>query len=122
MPEAKREWNRIVPQLSALGLLTVLDRGAVAGGCQFWALFVDAVKDIAENGTTFQTDKGYQGPRPSVVLAVKAWQQYLAFCARFGLTPADRSRLSVPEKRATELDDVLAQAEAVVSEHESESE
>ena len=122
LPEAKREWNRIVPQLSALGLLTVLDRGAVAGGCQWWAMYVDAVKDIALNGTTYTTDTGYQGPRPSVGLALKSWQQYLAFCARFGLTPADRSRLSVPEKRHDELDDVLAQAEAVVSEHESERE
>jgi P27 family predicted phage terminase small subunit len=98
LPEAKREWNRIVPQLSALGLLTALDRGAIAGGCQWWGMFVDAVKDIEKNGTTFETDTGYQGPRPSVALAIKSWQQYLAFAARFGLTPSDRSRLSIPEK------------------------
>jgi P27 family predicted phage terminase small subunit len=96
LPEAKREWNRVVPGLSKLGLLTALDRGAIAGGCQWWAMFVDAVKDIEENGTTFMTDTGYQGPRPSVALALKSWQQYLAFAARFGLTPSDRSRLSVP--------------------------
>jgi P27 family predicted phage terminase small subunit len=99
LPEAKREWNRIVPQLSALGLLTALDRGTIAGGCQWWAMYVDAVKDIEANGTTFETETGYQGPRPSVALAIKSWQQYLAFAARFGLTPSDRSRLSVPEPK-----------------------
>jgi P27 family predicted phage terminase small subunit len=99
LPEAKREWNRLVPQLSALGLLTALDRGAIAGGCQWWAMFVDAVKDIEANGTTFETETGSQGPRPSVALAIKSWQQYLAFAARFGLTPSDRSRLSVPEPK-----------------------
>jgi P27 family predicted phage terminase small subunit len=102
--------------LSTLGLLTELDRGAVAGGCQWWAMYVNAVKDIAENGTTFtMASSGFQGPRPSVGVALKSWQQYLGFCARFGLTPADRSRLSVPEKRHDELDDILAQAEAVVA-------
>lgn len=100
LPEAKREWNRIVPQLSALGLLTALDRGAIAGGCQWWAMYVDAVKDIEANGTTYvMTKTGYQGPRPCVGLALKSWQQYLAFAARFGLTPSDRSRLSVPEPK-----------------------
>jgi P27 family predicted phage terminase small subunit len=111
-----------VPQLSALGLLTALDRGVIAGGCQWWAMYVDAVKDIAENGTTFtMTSSGFQGPRPSVGVAIKSWQQYLAFAARFGLTPADRSRLSVPEKRTDDLNDILSQAEAVVEKHESES-
>jgi P27 family predicted phage terminase small subunit len=111
LPEAKREWNRIVPELAALGLISVLDRGAVAGGCQMWAMYVQAVKDIADNGTTFTitsvkktakstvTTAGYEGPRPAVAMMMKSWQQYLAFCARFGLTPADRSRLSVPEKQ-----------------------
>ncbi len=102
LPEAKREWNRLVPQLATLGLLTLLDRGAIAGGCQWWAMFVDAVKDIEANGTTFETDTGYQGPRPSVALAIKSWQQYLAFCSRFGLTPSDRSRLRIPEKASAD--------------------
>jgi P27 family predicted phage terminase small subunit len=111
LPEAKREWNRIVPQLSALGLLTALDRGAIAGGCQWWAMYVRAVKDIAESGWTFTittvketptsttTTTGYEGPRPAVAQMHKCWTQYLSFCARFGLTPSDRSRLSVPEPK-----------------------
>jgi P27 family predicted phage terminase small subunit len=120
LPEAKREWNRVVPQLSALGLLTALDRGAIAGGCQWWAMFVDAVKDIEENGTTFTTDTGYQGPRPSVAMALKSWQQYLAFAARFGLTPSDRSRLSVPEPKP--IDEMSAYLDRVRFLNEPEKE
>ena len=120
LPEAKREWNRVVPGLNKLGLLTALDRGAIAGGCQWWAMFVDAVKDIEANGTTFMTDTGYQGPRPSVAMALKSWQQYLAFAARFGLTPSDRSRLSVPEPKP--IDEMSAYLDRVRFLNEPEKE
>ena len=97
LPEAKREWNRIVPELYRLGLLTVVDRAELAAYCQSWAMYVDAVLDIRENGTTFETQTGYQGPRPSVALMVKMMDKILAFAARFGLSPADRSRVKLPQ-------------------------
>jgi P27 family predicted phage terminase small subunit len=132
LPEAKREWNRIVPELAALGLISLLDRGAISGGCQMWAMYVQAVRDIAENGTTFTittvketagsttTTSGYEGPRPAVAIMMKSWQQYLAFCARFGLTPADRSRLSVPEKQ-DDVSDFLERVSAEYDDLESPS-
>ncbi len=96
LPEAKREWNRIVPELHRLGLLTVIDRAELAAYCQCWAMYVEAVLDIREHGTTFETQTGYQGPRPSVAIMVKMLDKVLAFAARFGLSPADRSRIDLP--------------------------
>jgi P27 family predicted phage terminase small subunit len=97
LPEAKREWARIVPELERLGLLAKVDRALIASYCQCWARYVEAQQDIAENGSTFTTDKGYEGPRPSVGIAAKMLEKLLAISARFGFTPSDRARIHVPE-------------------------
>jgi P27 family predicted phage terminase small subunit len=87
----------VAPELLRLGLLAQVDRAALAAYCQCWAMYVEAVQDIRENGTTFETDKGYQGPRPMVGVAVKMLEKVITFAARFGLTPSDRSRMDMPE-------------------------
>ena len=43
--EAKREWNRVVLELSGLGALSRTDRAPLALYCIAWADFVKAVKD-----------------------------------------------------------------------------
>lgn len=95
LPEGKREWARIVPELVRLGLLAKIDRASLAAYCQCWAMYVAAIKDIEANGTTFKTDTGYEGPRPSVGVAVKMLEKLSTFAAKFGLTPSDRSRIHV---------------------------
>lgn len=97
LPEAKREWTRIVPELNRLGLLAKIDRALISMWCQCWALCVDAVKDIRKNGTTFVMESGYEGQRPSVSIMNKMIEKMIALSARFGLTPSDRSRISLPE-------------------------
>ena len=97
LPEAKREWSRIVPELLRLGLLAKIDRAMISMWCQCWALYVEAIRDIRENGTAFTTEKGYEGPRPSVGMMNKMIEKMTALSARFGMTPSDRSRISVPK-------------------------
>lgn len=36
VPEAKRRWRRLAPELAWLGLLTVIDGDALATCCQAW--------------------------------------------------------------------------------------
>ena len=96
-PEAKREWNRLVPELAELGLLAKIDRALISAQCQCWAMYVDAIKDTQENGTTFTTDKGYVGQRPSVAIAARMLEKMNQLSAKFGLTPADRSKMAMPE-------------------------
>lgn len=92
-PEAKREWSRVAPELERMGLIAHVDRAMFAGFCQSWALYVEMVQDLRENGTTFTTDKGYQGPRPEVALMFKSLDAMRRISALFGLTPADRGRI-----------------------------
>ena len=114
LPEAKREWNRLVPELTRLGLLATVDRASLSAYCQCWAMYVDAVKDIKENGTTFVTDKGYEGPRPSVAIMNQMLQRMGSLSAKFGFTPSDRARIAVPpQEGADEFSQFLAQMRAV---------
>ena len=97
LPEAKREWSRIVPELLRLGLLAKIDRAMISMWCQCWGMYVEAVRDIRKNGTAFRTEKGYEGQRPSVAVMNKMIERMTALSARFGMTPSDRSKISVPQ-------------------------
>jgi P27 family predicted phage terminase small subunit len=96
-----------VPELRRLGLLTVVDRAALAGYCQSYARWVQAEK-VLEKGMTFTTSTGYIQQRPEVAIAQKSLQLMKSFLIEFGLTPASRTRLSVPEKEEDELDAILS--------------
>jgi P27 family predicted phage terminase small subunit len=96
--EAKREWSRIVPELQSLGLLTVVDRAALASYCQWWARWVEAEKALVVWGLTFMTPNGYIQQRPEVAIAEKASDKCRAFLIEFGLTPASRSRVKLPSE------------------------
>jgi P27 family predicted phage terminase small subunit len=96
LPEAKREWNRVVPQLERLGLLTVVDRAALAGYCQSWARYREAEEAISQDGLIRTTESGYSMPHPAVSISRNALQQVRAFCAEFGLTPSSRGRIQMP--------------------------
>jgi len=105
--EAKREWRRIAPQLEKIGLLSKLDRVALAGYCQTYAKWRQAEEFIEKHGFSLTIPKKDEEGRvismyiqqyPQVSIAKQCLDQIKAFCAEFGLTPAERSRLSIGEK------------------------
>lgn len=96
LPEAKREWSRLVPQLERWGLGGV-DRMALAMLCQEWARYVGLQKELAEMASlTFATDKGYVAAVPEVGMANRALQNVRRLCAEFGLTLSSRGRIVIP--------------------------
>lgn len=95
--EAKREWRRIVPELDVLGLLTVVDRAALAGYCQAYARWRQAEEAIEKYGMIGKTESGYVQQLPHVSIAQKSLQILKGFAQEFGLTPSSRSRMSVAE-------------------------
>ncbi|MFA4973656.1 MAG: phage terminase small subunit P27 family [bacterium] len=96
MPEAKAEWKRIAPELLRLGLLTHIDKAALAGYCQAYARWSQAEARLTKRGLLITTQSGYQQQRAEVSIA----QRYLAilksFIAEFGLSPSSRARMVVP--------------------------
>lgn len=100
-PEAKKEWRRISKELIAVGLLTLVDRAALAAYCQTWARWVEAEEKINTPGfeTVCSTDKGYEHVNPWVQVSNSALKQMKAFLTEFGLTPASRSRIVVAQPK-----------------------
>ncbi len=96
-PEALAEWNRLGPELAHLGLLKNADRAAFAAYCEAYGDFQKYTREIKDTGETFTTDKGYVGIHPFVALRNKALEKLRQYAAEFGLTPAARSKVTVPE-------------------------
>lgn len=96
LPEAKREWSRIVPHLERLGLLTIVDRAALTGYCQSWARYRQAEDILNKKGFTLITGQGTEIQRPEVAISRNMLQQIRAFAAEFGLTPSSRGRIQLP--------------------------
>lgn len=96
--EAKAEWQRICAELGAVGLLKRTDRSALAVYCASWAQWVEAEGKLANQGRVLETDRGYRYANPWVGIANKALDNVRQFAIHFGLTPAARGRIALPEK------------------------
>ena len=109
--EARREWRRVSRELLDKNLLQVVDRAALAAYCQCWARWVEAEQKMAQPGFQMMeaTDKGYQYVSPWLGVANQSLKQMKAFLTEFGLTPASRTRIQVPEQGpADDFDEFLA--------------
>lgn len=94
--DAKAEWRRISAELSALGLLTIIDRAALSAYCQSWSRWMKAEANIAKHGLVVKSPKsGYPIQNPFVTVANTALDSMRKFLVEFGMTPASRARLQV---------------------------
>jgi P27 family predicted phage terminase small subunit len=91
--EAQEMWSQLAPELSRLGLLTLVDLGSLAAYCQAWAEFQEATKTLQQEGRHFATDTGYLAPHPAVSQQRSAWAAIKAFSSLLGLDPSSRLRV-----------------------------
>lgn len=105
--EAKTEWRRIVPELRRLGLLTLVDRTALAAYCQAHAELRLATETVDKEGRVIEepiVDKegdvvGHKlKPHPAVKMQRDAMQRIKQFIAEFGLSPSARARVTPIEQ------------------------
>ena len=116
--EAKAEWRRVVPVLDQLGMLTKVDRAALATYCEEWATFVYAQRLVHEHGITIKVHEStsldgqtlYFRPtkNPALQVARDAADKVRQFASEFGLTPSARTRLEIPEADDGELDSIFS--------------
>jgi P27 family predicted phage terminase small subunit len=94
--EAKKEWRRISKELIAIGLLTSVDRAALAAYCSSYSRWIAAEESIQKFGTVIKSPKsGFPIQNPYVSIANTALDHMRKYAVEFGLTPASRSRLQV---------------------------
>ncbi len=106
--EAKREWKRIGVELEALGLVSQIDRAALAAYCAAWAESVHCEKKIAElnaadprgeAGLVGITPSGYQQMSVWVQIRNRAYERMMKFAAEFGMSPSARSRVTASDNQ-----------------------
>lgn len=92
--EAKREWNRITAELDALGILSRMDRAALATLCELWADVVFYTKEVRARPRVTLTQQGNRQQEPLVGMLNTARKLFLGFAREFGLTPSARVKLA----------------------------
>lgn len=80
-----------------MGVLSSADADAVAVYCQVAVRYQDATAQIAEKGLTVDSPNGYPIINPALSIVNKCIQQMHRLLTEFGMTPAARSRIAVPE-------------------------
>jgi P27 family predicted phage terminase small subunit len=99
---AKVEWRRVSRQLHVLGMLTGLDRAALAAYCQAYGRWITAERALGEMakrdqvtaGLLIKTTNGNAIQNPLVGTANKAMSDMVRYAAEFGMTPSARSRIN----------------------------
>ena len=111
--DARKEWRRITVELESVGLISRLDRAALAIYCQTWgALFWprkpwppsksrrrDGGLDEAEAVFTQQTPTGFVRESALFRVVGKLQQDCDRYLASFGMSPSSRSRVKASVKR-----------------------
>ena len=91
---ARKEWRRLAGPLHAMGVLSVVDRAALAAYCQAWARWVEAEEQLARTPPLLKTPSGYVQQSPWLSIANRQLEIMGRYMAELGLTPAARSRLA----------------------------
>jgi P27 family predicted phage terminase small subunit len=96
--EARTEWERIVPELAAMGLMARADRAALAAYCTAWSRWVAAEAQVRKYGTIVKSpEKGFPMKSPYLCVADQALETMRKLMVEFGLTPSSRSRIRVAD-------------------------
>lgn len=105
LPDAKKEWKRIAPQLELLGIISQMDRSALAVYCQSYARWKQAeekIKELGESGLIDETPSGYKQISVWLQVSNRAVEQMHKFMCEFGMSPSSRSRVT-PSSPQTDI-------------------
>jgi len=120
---AKKEWDAMVPHLKKMGVLTPVDRSALAGYCYAFDIWMRANEEIKQFGILLKTPiMGRKGTaeegtivayitekNPAVAIANEALKTKKSFLIEFGMTPASRSKLHVEKPKNPDPADLYFQ-------------
>lgn len=95
--DALVEWNRVVPELDELGILSVLDRAVLARYCLAWSQWRQLAKTLEAEGMIVDDARGSTKKNPAWQMFREAGTMLDAAAASCGLSPASRLRMNRPE-------------------------
>lgn len=91
---AKKHWKIIAKHLKNSGLLTVVDRPALAMYCEACARWVEANQHIQKNGMVIKSPGGFPVHSPYLSISYRAFDEMKKLMVEFGMTPSSRSKVS----------------------------
>ena len=92
-PAAKAEWKRLAQELHVLGIVTDLDRAALAAYCQAYGRWAEAERKLKETPMLLKLPSGYIQPSPWLGIANKQLELMAKYMAELGLSPVSRTRV-----------------------------
>ena len=93
LPEARKEWRRLAPILTQMGLLTPADAVPFEAYCTAYARWLEAQAEITRHGSIYKDNEGRIRPNPYIAIANQQLREIRSFAAEFGLTPSNRSAM-----------------------------
>src|ERR687894_2980126 len=93
-PAAKAEWKRLAQELFVLGIVTALDRAALAAYCQAYGRWAEAERKLKDTPVLLKLPSGYIQPSPWLGIANKQLELMHKFMGELGLSPVARARVS----------------------------
>jgi len=91
--DEKEKWKMTVKELYPLGLITTIDKDALAMYCVIFVRWLKAEKMVREKGEIIKTAAGNIIQNPYLSIANRALDQLNKLGAEFGMTPSSRSRV-----------------------------
>lgn len=103
--KAKSAWGYVSTLTDEMGILTRADRLALEGLCESYAEVCAHREALRKRGSwTYETTNAAGGvmhrPFPEVAMLSDADRRFQSWLVKFGLTPADRSRVSAADDSA----------------------
>lgn len=93
--DEKNKWKLTVRELHPLGLITAIDKDALAMYCTIYVRWIKAEKMVRDKGEIIKTAAGNIIQNPYLSIANRALEQLNKLGAEFGMTPSSRSRVKV---------------------------
>ncbi len=107
-PSAGRVWDELGTRLLAAGLYTHVDKYALAMFCAAAGRWIDAELMLKSQELVLVSEAGNNYHNPLLSIANKSWEQMRQMLGQFGLSPAERARIVVPDKgKEADLADIL---------------
>ncbi|MDD5013736.1 MAG: phage terminase small subunit P27 family [Atribacterota bacterium] len=97
---AYAEWQRIIPLLYDLNLITRIDRATIELYCTQYSLYKKAMQEINKKGLTVSNVRHGEKSIPQIAIAREAAKIIKTIAVEFGLTPSSRGRINVPKEEA----------------------
>lgn len=100
---ARAEWERVIPELERMGVMTPVDSMLLASYCRAYSQWVKCELQVEADGLMIAGPQGNPVLHPAARHAAKLLQEVRKAASEFGFSPASRSRVNAPPKLPEEV-------------------